>query len=287
MPIRMPLVYGIASRPARSIASRRTSGSLSGEPKCGPPRCDSRALAVSSMMPCDAQTSRRASSSSSSRMPGLACGSRPGLAQHEARAVRQVGGRGGEAEPVELLARRPVAQLGLVAEREQRLVAAGEPPAFGDREHLLLAHVAALAAPRRPGERAVVADVAAEVRERDEDLRRVGHERPGRALARALAQVGQRRPALGIGQRLVRRQRRVGSYVVVGRAGGRTRGADAQRVRHARILAPITRDAAPHSGGRSQSARRRGAISAAKRSRKPSWSSAGLWKTRWRKPSSR
>ena len=77
MPIRMPLVYGIASRPARSIASRRTSGSLSGEPKCASPRCDSRALAVSSMMPCEALTSRSASSSSSSRMPGLACGRRP------------------------------------------------------------------------------------------------------------------------------------------------------------------------------------------------------------------
>ncbi len=46
------------------------------------------------------------------------------LAQHEPRAVRQVRRGGREAEPVELLASRAVAQLGLVAEREERLVAA-------------------------------------------------------------------------------------------------------------------------------------------------------------------
>ena len=59
------------------------------------------------------------------------------LAQHEPGAVRQVGGGRGEAEPLELLARRPVAQLGLVAEREQRLVAAGAAARLGDREHLV------------------------------------------------------------------------------------------------------------------------------------------------------
>ena len=125
------------------------------------------------------------------------------LAQHEARAVRQVGGGRREAEPLELLARGPVAQLGLVAEREERLVAAGVAALHGDREHLVGRHVAALAAARRPRERAVVADVAAEVRERDEDLGRERHERPWRALAGALAQLGERRPALGVGERVV------------------------------------------------------------------------------------
>src|SRR6185436_5208306 len=108
--------------------------------------------------------------------------------------------RRGEAEPAELLARRPVAQLGLVAEREERLVAAGEAPCLRDREHLVLAHVAALAAPGRARERAVVADVAAEVRERDEDLRRERHVRRARARARTLAQLGRRRTALGVGE---------------------------------------------------------------------------------------
>ena len=175
MPIRMPLVYGMARRPARSMASRRTSGSLSGEPKCGPPRCDNRALAVSSMIPCEALTSPQGEQLVVVQDAGIGVRQQARLAQHEARAMRQVGRGRGEAEPVELLACRPVAQLGLVAEREQRLVAAGQPPCLGDREHLVLAHVAALAAPRRARERAVVADVAAEVRERNEDLRRERH----------------------------------------------------------------------------------------------------------------
>ncbi len=130
------------------------------------------------------------------------------LAQHQAGAMREVGRGRGEAEPLELIARRPVAQLGLVAEREQRLVTAGQPPRLGDGEHFVLAHVAALAAPRGARERAVVADVAAEVRERDEDLRRERHVGRARARARPLAQLGQRRAALRIGERFLGREHR-------------------------------------------------------------------------------
>ena len=149
------------------------------------------------------------------------------LTQHEAGAVRQVGRGRGEAEPVELVARRPVAQLGLVAEREQGLVAPRKPAGVGDREHLVLAQVAALSASRRARERAVVADVPAEVRERDEDLRRERDERARRAFARALAQLGQRRPAVRVGEGLVRRQRR---------------GADTRGQGHGRIVAPMPRE---------------------------------------------
>ena len=38
IPIRMPVVNGTRISPARRIVSRRRAGSLSGEPKCGPPR---------------------------------------------------------------------------------------------------------------------------------------------------------------------------------------------------------------------------------------------------------
>src|SRR4029079_1365345 len=68
-------------------------------------------------------------------------------------------------------------------------------------------------------------------------------------------------------------------YIAIGPVG-RDRGADAQGVSHGRILAPMP-------GYARFSARRRGAISAEKRSRKARWSLAGLWNTRWRKPSSR
>src|SRR6185436_17646974 len=82
--------------------------------------------------------------------------------------------RGREAERRELVPRRPVSPLGLVAEGEKRLTAAGALAGDGDLEHLVDVQVRALGPARRPCERAVVADVAAELRQRDEDLRAVG-----------------------------------------------------------------------------------------------------------------
>ena len=55
-------------------------------------------------------------------------------------------------------------------------MAAGRRAGARDRQHLVERHEGARAAPRRPGERAVAADVAAEHGQRDEDLRRVGDE---------------------------------------------------------------------------------------------------------------
>ena len=58
------MVNGTASRPASSIVRSRTAGTLSGEPKCGPPFADSRSHEVSSIMPIEALTCfRRAISS--------------------------------------------------------------------------------------------------------------------------------------------------------------------------------------------------------------------------------
>ena len=77
----------------------------------------------------------------------------------------------------ELLARGPVAPLRLVAEREQRLLAARLGARARDRRAPRPA-VRYARSPRFGGrrERAVVADVAAELRQRDEDLRRVRDE---------------------------------------------------------------------------------------------------------------
>ena len=64
IPTRIPVVNGIARRPASSIVRRRTDGTLSGDPKCGPPFSDSRAEDVSSISPIEAATCfRRAISS--------------------------------------------------------------------------------------------------------------------------------------------------------------------------------------------------------------------------------
>src|SRR5262249_19255238 len=93
----------------------------------------------------------------------------------------------GRAEPerVQLLARGAVPELRLVAEGEERLAAAGPLAGAGELEHLVDGHVRTLAAPGRPGERAVVAHVAAQLRQWDEDLRAAGDEGPGRRRAHA------------------------------------------------------------------------------------------------------
>ncbi len=68
---------GIRSSPASAIVSSRRAGTLSGEPKCGPPRSDSRSDDVSSMIPCDTETPRSSASSSRVMTPGFACGRSP------------------------------------------------------------------------------------------------------------------------------------------------------------------------------------------------------------------
>ncbi len=118
------------------------------------------------------------------------------LVEHRLGGAGEVLQRRRAAERRQLLARRAVAQLRLVAEREQRLAAAGGGAGAGDLQHLVERQVRALAALRRRRERAVVADVAAELRQRDEDLRRVRDEPAAAAVAdgaRLRAQLVERR----------------------------------------------------------------------------------------------
>src|SRR5581483_3859542 len=115
--------------------------------------------------------------------PGIDVRQEAGLVHDEPRAAREVLERRLATERRELLARDAVAKLRLVPQREQRLAAAGRGAGAGDCEHLFLRHVRPLASLRRARERAVAADVAAELRQRNEDLRRVGDETPVAALA--------------------------------------------------------------------------------------------------------
>ena len=96
-----------------------------------------------------------------------------GLVEHEAAHAREVLDRRLAPELGQLLARDPVAALGLVAEREQRLAATRRGAGACDLEHFVRGQVRPLAAARRPREGAVVADVPAELRQRDENLRRI------------------------------------------------------------------------------------------------------------------
>ena len=100
------------------------------------------------------------------------------LLEHEPRAALEVLERRLAAERAKLLAGDLVAQLRLVTEREEGLAAAGGRARPCDLQHLVLRHERALAAPRRPREGAIAADVTAQRRQWDEDLRRVGDERP-------------------------------------------------------------------------------------------------------------
>ena len=97
-----------------------------------------------------------------------------GTPEHFARGFGEIGQRGGMAERLKLLARDAVAQFGLVAERKQRLLAAGRLARLGDRDHLVDRQERLLAGARRMGEGAVVADVAAKLRQRNEHLARIG-----------------------------------------------------------------------------------------------------------------
>src|SRR5262249_18302443 len=130
----------------------------------------------------------------------------PRLVQHEARGTREILERGTAAQLLELVAGGAVAKLGLVAQREERFVTARRGTGGGGLEHSLAAHVRPLTGARRLREGAVMADVPAELRQRDEDLRRVGDEpavarvakapRLGAELAeRAIEQLGGPHPA--------------------------------------------------------------------------------------------
>ena len=172
----------------------------------------------------------------------------PGLLEHPARAPGEVLERRRAPERRELVARRPVPRLGPVAEREERLGAAGRPARARDLEHLVLGEVRALAASGRPRERAVAADVAAEHRQRNEDLRRIGDERPvPRARSRRASAVrSSQRRTEELGDEA--RHRR---WVVAGRSP--RAGAESIRQGAGQILHGCPRRdprAAPRRGGR-------------------------------------
>ena len=77
MPIKSPVVIGMPSSPAERSVSSRLAGTLSGEPKCGPPRAHKRSAALSSMMPIDTLTGLSRRISSARMTPAFRCGSNP------------------------------------------------------------------------------------------------------------------------------------------------------------------------------------------------------------------
>ena len=138
MPIRMPVVNGTRSSPAAAIVASRTRRRLVGRAEVRPAaRRQPLGRRLEHQRPSTPLTGRSARTSSRVMTPGLRCGSRPVSSSTAAAARRRYSSVVSHPSAAELLARRAVAQLRLVAEREQRLAAAGGGAGPGDREHLV------------------------------------------------------------------------------------------------------------------------------------------------------
>ena len=98
----------------------------------------------------------------------------PGLAQHERAHRLKIVDRGLVPQRVERLPRRAVAKLRLVAEREERLRAARGRTCASDRKHFVRGKIGGPTRAWPLGEGAVMADVPAEMGERNKHLARIG-----------------------------------------------------------------------------------------------------------------
>ena len=123
-------------------------------------------------------------------------GEQPGLVAYKAAHLDQVVDGGIPAVLGKPVRRCGVAQLGALAEGEQRFVAARPGAAGGDLQHLLGRQVWRVEPRRGLSERAVAALVAAEHGQRDEHLRAVGHPGAERVVAHGrcpLSQLSERK----------------------------------------------------------------------------------------------
>ena len=110
--------------PAASIAASRAAGVLSGEPWCGPPRAQPRRHVLQHHALRHRHLAERGDVGLAHHA-GIDVGQEPGFAEHQRAHRGEIIDRGPVAEPGQRPPRRLVFQLRLVAEREQRLLAAG------------------------------------------------------------------------------------------------------------------------------------------------------------------
>ena len=92
------------------------------------------------------------------------------LPQHERAHPLEIIDGGFVSERVQRLPGGAVPQLRLIAEREERLRAAGHRPGTGDREHLFRGEIGRPSRAWPLGEGAVMADIPAKMGERNENL---------------------------------------------------------------------------------------------------------------------
>ncbi len=139
-----------------------------------------------------------------------------GLDVDQTGAVREILQRGREPQRAQLLARHAVAQFRLVAQREEGFVTPGTRSGTSHLEHLVGRHERARAFARRSGESAVVTDVAAQLRERDEHLAGIAHALPEPGHRKFRGPAHQRRQVVFVGQQ----QRLLGGHRLAVEVGG-------------------------------------------------------------------
>ncbi len=133
-------------------------------------------------MPALAETSRRAGDFLTRHDAGVHVRQQRGFLQHQRAHCPQVADRRVVPQFRQSLPRRAVAKFGLVAEGEQRLGAARRLTRAGDGQHLVGGQIYRMPGAGAFGEGAVVTDVTAQLRQRNEHLPRVGNRPPERGI---------------------------------------------------------------------------------------------------------
>jgi len=103
-------------------------------------------------------------------MAGIEVWKQSGLLVDHARGLRQIRQGSAMSEPGKLIGGGSVAQLRLVAEREQCLLTAGGMTRPRDGQHFVEGEVCPLVLTRRMSKRAIMANVAAKLRQRNKNF---------------------------------------------------------------------------------------------------------------------
>ena len=193
MPIRMPVVNGTLEFPREPQRLEARLGPLVGRAVMDSARL---AQALAQRFQHDPLTGRdcpQARYLGTAHHSGIGVRQEAGLAQHKRAHRLKIIDGGLVSERVQRLASRAIAQLRLVAEREQSLRAAGGRSGAGDGEHFVRRQIGGFPRARPLGEGAIVADVTAKMGERNEHLARIRHEAPVPFVAQASRGVDQLR----------------------------------------------------------------------------------------------
>ena len=116
---------------------------------------------------------------------GIGMGQQPGFTQHQITHGHQVFDGAGMAHFRQGVARLAPAQFGLIAQRKQRFRATCLGAGTRNRQHFVWRQIRRTSRTGFFGEGAVMADIAAELGQRNEDLARIGQHAPMPCIAQS------------------------------------------------------------------------------------------------------